>query len=77
MPVVEKVRANLKDRRDSVKNRWGELKSGVKSGFGEIRELKPVPGVLHIYRGIVDPIAEFISDQSLITRRWIEGLVKR
>lgn len=77
MPVVEKVKANLKNRRESAKTRWTEIKAGVKTGLGDIRELKPIPGVLHIYRGIVDPLAEFIADQSLITRRWIEGLVKR
>lgn len=77
MPVVEKVKTNLKDRRGSVKTRWGEIKAGVKTGLGEIRELKPIPGVLHIYKGIRNPLTEFIVDQSLITRRWIEGLAKR
>jgi hypothetical protein len=70
--VVDKTKTNVKDRADSLKKRGREEVDLLKKAGRELVELKPVVAAVDVVAGTISTVGEFIKDQSLITRRWIE-----
>ncbi len=70
--IVDKVTRNVKDRFESLKDLPKDELETLKSSFKSLTEFKPVVAVVDVVSGTVHNAGDFLKDQSLIFRRWIE-----
>lgn len=70
--IADRLTTNLKDRWESVKDLPKDELETLKDGFKSLTEFRPVVAVVDVVVGTVHNAGDFLKDQSLIFRRWIE-----
>lgn len=70
--IVDTVTKNVKDRFESLKDLPKDEIDTLKDAFKSLKEFKPVVAVVDVVSGTVHNVGDFVKDQSLIFRRWME-----
>ena len=68
---ISKVEKNLRDRADAFRRAADRERDVISSARGELREIKPVQGVITLVTGTINNFGQLLKDQCEITRRWI------